>query len=222
MPGYSGWNAWRWPLLRLALRIWLRLTIGSWDRHGLPAPTGAPLVKPPTVNSGVLEALRDRRLVARRGVERYDDHTVQFTDGQREEFDTIVMATGFRTSFPFLSRQVADWDLTAPPPLYLKMMHATIPSLYFIGLFQPLGCLWRLADYQARIAALQISGRLQRPADIDARIRREITPPRSRVDPSPRHAIEVDYLRFRRQLRREAARLAVPADRADGSTFGFN
>jgi hypothetical protein len=29
------------------------------------------------------------------------------------------------------------------------MLHPTVPSLYFIG------CIWRLADYQARIAALQ-------------------------------------------------------------------
>jgi hypothetical protein len=36
----------------------------------------------------------------------------------------------------------------------------------FSGLFQPDGRIWQLADYQARIAALQISGRLRRPSDI--------------------------------------------------------
>ena len=133
------------------------------------------------MNSGVLEALRQGRLVARHGIERFDGHTVHFTDGTREEFDAIIMATGFRISFPFLSKQVADWDMAKPPPLYLRMMHPTIPSLFFIGLFQPIGCIWRLADYQARIAALQISGRLQRPPDIAARIRHEVAHPRSSV-----------------------------------------
>jgi hypothetical protein len=95
--------------------------------------------------------------------------------------------------------------MAKPPPLYLKMMHPTIPSLFFIGLFQPIGCIWRLADHQARIAALQISGRLKRPPDIDTRIRREVAHPQPRLDPSPRHAIEVDYHAFQRELMGELA-----------------
>jgi cation diffusion facilitator CzcD-associated flavoprotein CzcO len=183
----------------------LRLVVGRWEDYGLPAPTHAPLEEHPMVNSSVLEALRHGRLVARRGIERYDGHTVHFADGTQEEFDAIIMATGFRASFPFLSKLVAGWDMATTPPLYLKMMHPTIPSLFFIGLFQPIGCIWQLADYQARIAALQLSGRLQRPADLAARIRHEIAHPHHRFDPSPRHAIEVDYHAFRRELMDELA-----------------
>jgi len=90
--------------------------------------------------------------------------------------------------------------------------------LFFIGLFQPIGCIWRLADYQARIAALQISGRLKRPSDIDARIRREVAHARYRSDPSPRHAIEVDYHDFRRELIGELAAADAVDSRPDGST----
>ena len=193
------------PVLRSALKLWLRLVVGRWKDYDLPAPTRAPLEEHPTVNSSVLEALRHGRLAARRGIERYDGHTVHFADGTREEFDAIIMATGFRASFPFLSSPVAGWDMATTPPLYLKMMHATIPSLFFIGLFQPIGCIWQLADYQARIAALQLSGRLRRPADLAARIRHEIAHPHRRFAPSPRHAIEVDYHAFRRELMDELA-----------------
>ncbi len=90
-----------------------------------------------------------------------------------------------------------------PPPLYLKMMHPRIPSIYFIGLFQPIGCIWRLADHQARIAALQIAGRLARPADIGRRVRKERERRHWRFDPSRRHALEVDYYAFRRELMAE-------------------
>jgi cation diffusion facilitator CzcD-associated flavoprotein CzcO len=197
------------PLLQSALMLWLRLAIGRWEDYGLQTTTHPPLEKHPTVNSSVLEALRQGRLVARRGIERFDGHSVHFTDGTREEFDAIILGTGFRTSFPFLSKQVADWDMAEPPPLYLRMMHPTIPSLFFIGLFQSVGCIWRLADYQGRIAALQISGRLERPADIATRIRHEVAHPRHRFDPSPRHAMEVDYHAFRRELMRELAPAGV-------------
>jgi cation diffusion facilitator CzcD-associated flavoprotein CzcO len=106
------------PLLQSALKLWLRLTICRWEDYGLQTPTYAPLEKPPTVNSGVLEALRHGRLVARPGIERYDGDAVHFTDGTQEEFDAIIMGTGFRTSFPFLSERVAGWDMATTPPLY--------------------------------------------------------------------------------------------------------
>jgi cation diffusion facilitator CzcD-associated flavoprotein CzcO len=193
------------PLLQSALKLWLRFAIGRWEDYGLQAPTNPPLEKHPTVNSSILEGLRHGRLVARRGIERFDGRIVHFTDGTQEAFDAIIMATGFRASFPFLSEGVADWDMAQTPPLYLKMMHPTIPSLFFIGHFQPIGCIWQLADYQARIAALQISGRLERPSDIGARIRHEVAHPYRRFDASPRHAIEVDYHAFRRDLMGELA-----------------
>ena len=80
------------------------------------------------------------------------------------------------------------------------MMHREAANLYFIGFFQPLGCIWRLANHQARIAALQIAGYLNRPADIVARIAREMGTRHRRFDQSTRHAIEVDSHEFRREL----------------------
>jgi cation diffusion facilitator CzcD-associated flavoprotein CzcO len=181
---YAYWRC-RLPeaLLRLTLKCWLRLATGAWKEYGLPSPTGLPLAKPPTVSSNILEALRDRRVRAVRGIERYDGRTVYFAGGEAEEFDAVVMATGFRVSFPFLPSQV-----TAAQPLYLRMTHPTVSNLYFVGLFQPVGCIWRLADHQARIAALRISGRLSGPHDLHTRAR---------------PGLEVDYRRFERQLRRE-------------------
>ena len=82
-------------------------------------------------------------------------------------------------------------------------MHATVANLYFIGLFQPVGCIWRSADYQARIAAQQIIGRLHRPADIGERIKREVEHPHWRFARSPRHSVEVDARFFRKELLRE-------------------
>jgi hypothetical protein len=84
---------------------------------------------------------------------------------------------------------------------------------------------WRLADHQSRIAALQLSGRLNRPPDIDTRIHREVAHPRQHVEPSPRHAIEVDYHTFRRELLNELSRGSPSArwlrarsqERANGS-----
>jgi hypothetical protein len=90
------------------------------------------------------------------------------------------------------------------------MMHKRLRNLFFIGLFQPLGCIWRLADRQGRIAALQIVGRLDRPADITAQIDKEIAVSGRLFERNPRHAVEVDYHIFAGELANELALAASP------------
>jgi len=80
------------------------------------------------------------------------------------------------------------------------MFHAEIPNLYFIGLFQPLGCIWPMADFQARLACLEMQGKYVRPADIKNRIEQEMRNPHFRFVKTPRHSTEVDYPTFRKEL----------------------
>jgi hypothetical protein len=176
------------------------MKVGRPEDYGLQPPRSALMELHPTLNTNVLRRLRRGDVVPRVGIARLDGNDVEFLDGTVEAFDTIIWGTGFHTGFPFLDNSVVDWNMAECPPLYLKMMHRDIANLYFIGLFQPLGCIWRLADHQARIAALQIAGYLERPADIGARIEQEMRSRHRRFDKSARHAIEVDYHVFRREL----------------------
>ena len=193
------------PVVPRVLRFLLWLYIGAWERYGLATPRGTPLEVHPTLNSSILDALRHGSVLPRVGIDRLDGEDVYFSDGRVEQFDAIIWGTGFRTTFPFLPASVVDWDTTKRPPLLLKMMHHRIPTIFFIGLFQPIGCIWNLADYQARIAVDQMRGRHKRSADIEKRIAREIATPHWNFDRSPRHAIEVDAHDFRRELLRELA-----------------
>ena len=183
----------------------LGLYIGPWEKYGIPRPLGSPLEMHPTLNSSILDAFRHGSVSPRTGIDRFDGKDVYFSDGRVESFDAIIWATGFRTTFPFLSAAVVDWDEAQRPPLLLKMMHHRLPTIFFIGLFQPIGCIWTLADYQAQIAVEQITGRRRRPPDLDSRLAREISTPHWKFDKSPRHAIEVDAHDFRRELLRELA-----------------
>lgn len=187
---------------------WVRFSVGPPEKYGLQTPAGRLFEMHPTLSSDILSALRDGRVYARTGIERLDGAEVRFHDGRSESFDTIIWATGYRDGFPFLNASVVDWKPGEQPPLLLRMMHRRIPSLFFVGLFQPIGCIWRLADYQARIAALQITGRLQRPIDIDARIFDQMSSPHWRFDSAPRHALEVDYHDFRAELLSELSATA--------------
>jgi pyruvate/2-oxoglutarate dehydrogenase complex dihydrolipoamide dehydrogenase (E3) component len=195
--------AFRWLPRRIAqpfFKMVLRMKVGRSEDYGLQAPSSQPLEMHPTLNSSVLKALRRGAVIPRVGIARLTETGTEFLDGSVETFDTIIWATGFHTVFPFLDASVVDWNIAKCPPLWLKMMHRDIANLYFIGLFQPLGCIWRLADHQARIAALQIAGHLERPADVGARIEHEMNSPHWRFDKSARHTIEVDYHVFRKEL----------------------
>ena len=177
--------------------------LGPWEKYGLQRPTARPTGMHPTLNTSILAALRDGAVLPRRGIARFDGQTVHFDDGKSERYDVIIWATGYRFGYPFLDETVIGPEFASAPQLYLSMMHPAIANLFFIGLFQPIGCIWRLADYQARIAALQIMGRLRRPPDVAARGEREVNARRARFGTAARHLVEVDYHDFRRALLRE-------------------
>ena len=189
----------------------VRLELGPWEKYGLERPKGRATSMHPTLNTAILAALRDGAVLPRRAIARLDGERVQFSDGAAATFDTIIWATGYRFGYPFIDDAIMGPDFTQLPPLYLTMMHPEIENLFFIGLFQPIGCIWRLADHQARIAALQIKGVLKRPPDVAARSAGEVSRRRRRYGTAPRHLIEVDYHDFRHALLRELGEHAPPA-----------
>ncbi len=179
----------------------LRLMQGPYKQYGLLENTHPPLSHHPTLNSDLLDYVRHGRIQPRPAIARLDGHEVVFTDGSREAFDIICACTGFWTSFPFFDKSFIDFQHAPKVPLYRKMMHAQYANLYFIGLFQPLGCIWPLADYQARLACMEMLGRYTRPADMPAAVRHEMEHPHFAFEGGQRHAMEVDYRALRNELK---------------------
>jgi cation diffusion facilitator CzcD-associated flavoprotein CzcO len=192
-------------LRQRGLTLLLRTLQGPYAKLGLPENTKPVLSQHPTLNSDLLDLVRHGRVVARPAVKRFDGHTVHFADGTHEDYDIVVAATGFKITFPFFEPGFLDLEEATAVPLYRKMLHPDVPTLYFIGLFQPLGCIWPLADHQAKLACAEITGRYRRPADVRARIAHEVAHPHYAMDQAPRHSTEVDYHRFREELLGELA-----------------
>lgn len=178
----------------------LRVLQGPYSRYGLPENTELALSQHPTLNSDLLDFIRHGRILPRPGIRRFDGTTVEFVDGTREEFDVVCACTGFWITFPFFDRSFVDFSTAQRVPLYRMMMHADHRNLYFIGLFQPIGCIWPLADIQAQLACAEIAGKYRRPDDMQAAIRHEIEHPHYKFQPELRHSTEVDYHGLRRDL----------------------
>lgn len=194
----------RRPALRWArewiLRLGLKLFVGPYARYGLQPP-GLPLLsRHPTLNTEILEQLRHGKVTARVGIDRLDGDWVRFADGTSGKYDAIIWATGFNLDAPFLKDVCPDWSEAKQLPLYCKMMLADVPDLFFIGLIQPIGCIWVLADLQARVAAAEITGKWQRPADMASLIEQQLRRDAKRYTASKRHAVQVETYEYREEL----------------------
>lgn len=187
----------QWVLTRL-----VKLMQGSYKaEYNLPEPQSLLLSHHPTVNSDLLDFIRHGRIHPRADITSVNDQMVGFSDGKNGIYDILVACTGFRISFPFFAKSFIDFENSEKVPLYLKMMHEKYENLYFIGLFQPLGCIWPLADYQAKIAVQEIIGRYKRPKNMQAAIQHEIEHPHLPFESGSRHSTQVDYHKFRRDLK---------------------
>lgn len=194
------------PLRRLALRF----QIGRYEDYGLETPRHDIVFAHPTANSELLYKIRHGDVHPRRGIGRIEGRTVHFTDGRSEEYDTIVAATGYKIAMPFFDPGFLDYTDAERIPLWLRMFHPHYPSLIFIGLVQPQGAIWPLSDRQAKLAANYIAGRWKLPADLARRAEAEAERIGLEFQRSPRHAVEVHYHEYARELERQ-----WPADAPD-------
>ena len=182
------------------LGLGLRALVGPYERYSLPQPDAEVLSVHPTLNTDILEQLTHGRVTIRGAMQSASGSSVRFADGDTGEFDAIIWSTGYQTSFPFLTDERFDWSKNIRIPLYMKMMPPDMDDIFFVGLIQPLGCIWSLADYQSEIIAHAINGRWQRPADMAYRIAREHALDAKRFQSSTRHAVEVDFHDYRRLM----------------------
>ena len=149
----------------------------------------------------------------RRDVSRFDGGDVHFVDGEQGRYDVVVACTGYEIRHPFFDASLVDYSHGAVP-LYLRMIHPRFDNLHFIGLFQPLGCVWPAAELQAKIMARRLAGTWSPPRDLDAAIANELAHPDVRQVESPRHTITVDFPAFRRRLLAQLPHDYVKRERA--------
>ena len=173
---------------------------GNYADFGLPVNTKPMLTQHPTANSDFIDYIRHGKIHPKPAIKRLDGKYVEFVDGSKEEFDIICCCTGFWTVFPFFDKDFLDFQHSEKLPLYRKMMHAEHENLYFIGLFQPLGCIWPASDHQANLACQEILGKYKRPSNMQQAIENELTNPHYNFEGGQRHAAEVDYNDFRAEL----------------------
>jgi len=115
----------------------------------------------------------------------------------------IIAATGYKIATPFFDDDMIDYSESDRIELYLRMFHPELPTLLFIGLVQPQGAIWPLADLQSQLAALYISGKWNAPKDIKTLAILEADEISKSYLKHKRHTIEVDFHHFRSLLKKQ-------------------
>lgn len=85
-----------------------------------------------TSNGTLVSHIQYRRVTVKHGIEKIDGKRITFSDGETEEFDTLIAATGYDLEFPFISQ-----DLVATNGSYVDLYKRIVPpglrGLYFLG-----------------------------------------------------------------------------------------
>ena len=99
------------------------------------------------------------------GVKRIEGSTVYFENGHSEDFDAIMMCTGFNTEFPFLPKQ---YRFNSVRECFLQCYHPILQDrMVFIGFARPQqGGVPLISEMLARYYALVLSGERQLPGNL--------------------------------------------------------
>jgi cation diffusion facilitator CzcD-associated flavoprotein CzcO len=190
------------PLSRAIVGKAARLIHGRQETFGLPRPAHPIWREHATLSQEMLPYLGHGWIKIRPNIAELRGPSVMFEDGRVERYDAIIHATGYRTEFPFLARDIFCVEDNKTVGLYRRMLPPDRPGLFFAGLVQPIGPTIPLVERQARWLAAVLGGRLRLPAP--EAMRREIDRHHDkaarRYVGSPRYTLEVDFRSYAKQL----------------------
>jgi cation diffusion facilitator CzcD-associated flavoprotein CzcO len=201
---------------RILQRI-IKTLHGAPERYGLPKPDHAFGEAHPTVSGRILDRIAHGTITPKPNIASLQGERVRFTDGSEVHADVVIYCTGYKITFPFF-----DEDLLSAPDnhieLFRRVIHPSIPGLYFIGLIQPLGAIMPIAEAQSTWVADHLRGEyaLPSPSQLRAHIAAEQAAMKKRYITSKRHTIQVDYEDYMRRLQTERH-----AGAARARTMGF-
>ncbi|WP_136041536.1 MULTISPECIES: flavin-containing monooxygenase [unclassified Microbacterium] len=130
----------------------LRAFTGDPVRFGFPKPDYRIYESHPIVNTLILNHLGQGDLRIRPDVDRFDGRTVHFRDGSADEYDLVLLATGYTLDYPFVDREHLHWQ-GASPRLFLNVFPASFNGLYVMGMIEASGIGWQGRYEQAELLA---------------------------------------------------------------------
>lgn len=190
-------------LSRMIVNKLMYLTVGDQRRYGMPTPKHPMWREHATISQELLPYIGHGWIRVKPNVAELKGTRIRFADGSEDDFDAIIYATGYRTSFPFLDPALFSVKDNEAPQLYRRMLAVTQPGLYFVGLVQPIGATIPLVEIQSRWLAGVLSGQIVLPPRnaMQAEVNEHWRGVKRRYVDSARYTLEVDYRDYAAQMR---------------------
>jgi cation diffusion facilitator CzcD-associated flavoprotein CzcO len=135
-----------------------RMTVGDLTRYGIATPEIAHLAqlrergKTPVIDVGTVDAIKGGRISVRPAIAHLDGDRVVFADGSQGQFDTVILATGYR---PMLGDLLLDGqDLLDEKGLPREVVGDGVhKGLFFVGFdnHRPGGVLGTVVEESAEV-----------------------------------------------------------------------
>jgi indole-3-pyruvate monooxygenase len=116
----------------------LRLKFGDISRLGLRKAAQGPLTQVmtsariPLIDVGTVDLIRRQHIRVRPGIRAFTEHGIIFEDGAEANFDTVVLATGYRAQLGRILEKVDGVIDRTGKPVH-SGCESTLPGLYLCG-----------------------------------------------------------------------------------------
>ena len=217
------------PIRRAMYKAVLRLTVGDFEKFGLPKPDHAFYETHPIVNQQLVYYVGHGDIAPKPDIERFEGSVVHFVDGTRAEVDLVLFCTGYLARFPFIDAALLNL-VDDRPRLARQIFTPASGTLAVSGLIQPDSGQWAIAHWQGMLIATYAALLEARPSSAQAYHRAVIDRLGDRYTggtsykESTRHFYEVahqDYLRVvASDLHRLEAMLAAAGQSGSRSVVG--
>ncbi len=149
-------------------RLLQRWFVGDLTRYGLPAARDGLVAQAratgvaPTIDVGLIEALRAGTVTPVTAVERFDGRDVVLIDGSRFAPEAVIAAIGYTTGLDPLVGHLGVLDARGKPLVSGPRSLPSVPGMRFVGLSNPIkGQLLQIrldARTTARVIARELRG----------------------------------------------------------------
>ena len=195
---YKPWvPAW---LRTKALRALVYVIQGDMKELGFPATAKRVHA---TSNANIVNHIKYQRVAVKNGIDAIDGRTIGFSDGAREEFDTLIAATGYLIDLDYLDPRVLVPE-NNELDLYMRIVPPNWAGLYFLAFFNSDTALNWICEGQVRwIREIEMGrAKMAGKAEMLAEIAERKAWVHTHFKGTPRHGIEVEHLPYFADLRR--------------------
>lgn len=139
-------------ILAREMQDYILRVFGNPEWCGALKPAGDFLTVGRALSQHFLPLVAEGRILVKPWISTIQGRWVRFDDGSCEEFDAIILGTGFDLSLPFLSPEIGrTLDLDAQhADLYKFTFHPDLAGLAFVGLWEQTGPYFPPIELQAR------------------------------------------------------------------------